>query len=913
MTSANPCRSTALALAASITACSLAFGQPDHFESPHVHPIDMTPDGHTLLVCHTADMRLSVFDLDGTSLPARSIEIPVGIEPVTVRARTNDEAWVVNHVSDDVSVVDLTTGNVVRTLLVGDEPTDVVFAGSPERAYVCVSQEDVIRVYDPTDLDAPPVDIPLDASDPFALAVGKNGASVYVCVLDSQNRTTIVPFDVVEAGGGLPPPSPPMAPGLPPAPSTSLIVKHDGTHWVDEIGRQWDSDLPFTLLDHDVLEIDTASRTIAGTVSDVGTTLFAIAVNPDDDTIYVTGQEAFNEVRFEPNLKGKFAETRLASIDATTLVATTTSLNPHIDYTNPAGSEAERALSLSTPTGIAVSAAGTEIYVSALGSDAVAVLDPAGAVLRRIDVGAGPTGVVLDEPRNRLYVVGRFESTISVVDLGTDTSVEVAIGFDPSDPAVTAGRRLLYEGRLSSAHGDLACGTCHVFAGMDNIAWDLGDPEGEFVPNGFNGNHPMKGPMTTQSLKGLAETDPFHWRGDRTTLADFNPAFVSLLGRSSELSATEFQAFEDFLATVRYPPNPNQNLDGTLPDPPSGPNPTRGFDAYTTGSLVGGIECVDCHTLPTGEQGLVIPAQLLQEPQDMVIPQLRNMHEKTRFDRESPTTVRGFGYTHDGAVDDLLEFLRFPGFTFSGDAQREDVAAFLLAFGFETPAAVGAQWTMDGANEVVGLPRVTTLRDVADTGVIGLIAKGPDASGQARGWLYEGSDGWTSDREVEAPLTTQALVDMAGAGREITFTAVLAGTEFRLGIDRDADGYRDRDEIDAGSDPADPASTPDALAVGVTSGRPALSLPPVRPNPIRSGVATISIDVGRDAAIDVTVHDVRGRRVMALASAAALSPGRHTITWDLRDERGSVVASGLYYVRANSAVGRAVRRLVVVQ
>src|SRR5262249_28133223 len=61
--------------------------------------------------------------------------IPVGLEPVAVAARSNREVWVVNHLSDSVSVVALDdqdddlTGQVERTLLVGDEPRDIVFAG----------------------------------------------------------------------------------------------------------------------------------------------------------------------------------------------------------------------------------------------------------------------------------------------------------------------------------------------------------------------------------------------------------------------------------------------------------------------------------------------------------------------------------------------------------------------------------------------------------------------------------------------------------------------------------------------------------------------------------------------------------------------------------------------------------------
>ena len=47
---------------------------------------------------------------------------------------------------------------------------------------------------------------------------------------------------------------------------------------------------------------------------------------------------------------------------------------------------------------------------------------------------------------------------------------------------------------------------------------------------------------------------------------------------------------------------------------------------------------------------------------------------------------------------------------------------------------------------------------------------------------------------------------LAAPGAELTLTVVPAGTERRMGADRDADGWFDRDELAAGSDPADPRS-----------------------------------------------------------------------------------------------------------
>jgi YVTN family beta-propeller protein len=113
-------------------AMTAAAGDLMHFESPHIHPLALTPDGSRLLAVNTPDARLEVFDvLPGAPYLRHAGSITVGVEPVSVRARSATEAWVVNHVSDTVSIVDLAGMRVAATLETGDEPCDVVFAGSP--------------------------------------------------------------------------------------------------------------------------------------------------------------------------------------------------------------------------------------------------------------------------------------------------------------------------------------------------------------------------------------------------------------------------------------------------------------------------------------------------------------------------------------------------------------------------------------------------------------------------------------------------------------------------------------------------------------------------------------------------------------------------------------------------------------
>ena len=139
--------------------------------------------------------------------------------------------------------------------------------------------------------------------------------------------------------------------------------------------------------------------------------------------------------------------------------------------------------------------------------------------------------------------------------------------FDPTPTAIKSGRGFLYDAKLSG-NGTGACGSCHVDGDMDLMAWDLGDPGGSMqtvIDNGLTLQmHPMKGPMTTRSLRGLNGTAPYHWRGDRADFTAFNSSFSSLLG-GNQLSTSDMAAYQNFVNTIVFQPNPFQNLDRSLP------------------------------------------------------------------------------------------------------------------------------------------------------------------------------------------------------------------------------------------------------------------------------------------------------------------------------------------------------------
>ena len=883
-----------------------------NWETPHVSPLAMTPGGARLLAVNTADNRLEVFEL-GSGIPVKAFSIPVGLDPVSVRMH-RQEAWVVNHVSDTVSVVDLVLGQVVATLVTDDEPCDVVFAGNPARAFVSCSQANTVMVFDPADLSAPPVRIAIKAEDPRAMAVSAARDIVYVAIFDSGNRTTVLgggavmnigfPPNVVDDadgphGGVNPPPNdgavfdPPLAPGLPAPIPVSLIVRQNTAgRWLDDSGGDWtekvsggsaaDSGRPvgWKLLDHDVAMIDPA--TLSVTYADGLMNLnMAIAVHPTG-AVTVVGTDATNHVRFEPKLSGTFVRSRLAGfLPATPSMVGRFDLNRHLDYTNPTVPQSERDKSIGDPRGIVWNPAGTRAYVTGMGSNNVIVVDQFGqraGLAPTIGVGEGPTGIVLDAARSQLYVLNKFEASLSVVSTTTETEMARVSFFDPTPVAIKKGRKHLYDTHETSGTGVVSCASCHIDARMDHLAWDLGDPSGamKVVDNsqnlganvpllnaGFEDWHPMKGPMLTQTLQDIVKKEPHHWRGDRDGLEEFSGAFFGLLGDDETLSAAEMQEFEDFLATIFYPPNPFRKIDNTLPtdlplpghfttgrfapagQPLPNGNAVAGLALFRPPVLLdmGGVACVSCHTRstgagtdyrlqgftyqpfpvgPKGEHHLALISQDGLTNVSMKIPQLRNLYERTGFNTTQLENTAGFGYVHDGSVDSIERFIDEPVFDVTSDQQTANLTALMLAFGgttgsfgspnsiFEPPgptsqsshAAVGKQLTVDGPASPAEDTLLDTLVTLAGTGQVGLVAKGRQ-NGELRGWYYVGSNVFQSDRRRHT-LTRSALEALAAPGSELTFTVVPKVSERRIGVDRDSDGWFDRDELDAGSDPADP-------------------------------------------------------------------------------------------------------------
>jgi 6-phosphogluconolactonase (cycloisomerase 2 family) len=950
------------------------------FETLQTRPLAISPDGRFLFACNTPDNRLEVFRVDGKTLHSLG-SVVVGLEPVAVAVRTPNEVWVVNHLSDSVSIVTVDgdgEARVAQTLLVGDEPRDIVFAGpGGSRAFITTAHRgqnspDDPGLHDPKtgradvwvfDANNPGpaggtrlTKITLFADSPRALAASPDGKTVYAAAFFSGNQTTVASEWAVTQvyPDGMPGPAVLTFGGQPdPMPTTGLIVKWkvgtDGNyHWIDAYGGIFDPYINVSLPDNDVFAIDATANPPAaissGVYSHVGTTLFNMATNPVTGKVYVSNTDAHNDVRFEghtggfSSVAGDEVDSRITVIDPKSGALTVDNLNSHLDHAAGTG---DPTLSRAFPEDMAVSSDGKNLWIVAQGSQKVAVYGTASlesgtstptAGNQVVLSAGGPTGVALDESHGIAFVLTRFDDGISIVDTSKLSEVGHVQMFSPEPASVIAGRQFLYT--ANSALGDQSCASCHVGGDFDGLAWDLGNP-GFFplpittlaasesvirtIPEAAVASligaqsagyimgyyQPVKGPMTTQSLRGLDNAGAMHWRGDRNGAVQqtgvpfldssgnpvvssqpnsgifdefngfmsFNVAFPGLVGANAELSNDDMESFTNFTLQITYPPNPIRALDNSL-------TATQQAGAAFFVNALDGQElpvdrfhnCEGCHTLDrNGNAGATAHPGFFgtdgrlsfeNETQTFKVPHLRNAYQKvgmfgssldevhtpgSAFPQLNPkvSAVRGFGFQHDGADGKLEDFftnfvfiqtnvtVSFAGvnnippnpygiplfdpndplnfdpanFSQAGAQLRYALADYAFAFDTNLFPIVGQEitWTPKTASAVAA--RITLLETQATAGNCDLVVHGTFA-GADHGATFSGGS-WTPDVSSLGTLTDAQLEALAtSSGAPLTFLAVPPGEGWRVGVDRDGDGYVDGDEIAHHTDPRNPHSHP---------------------------------------------------------------------------------------------------------
>lgn len=788
-----------------------AYGKNQLFVARHVHPLTINEDGSQLLALNSENGRLSVFATGEAPLLIQ--EIPVGMVPVSVRLRTPGEAWVVNELSDSISVVSLSRGVVIDTIQTGDEPGDVVFQNG--QAFVSISRENKIEVFD-VSTRTKVGDISLEGLFPRSLAISPDGEKIYVSFLHTSNGTTILPRDKA------PPQDTPawINPDLPDPPQTSRIVS---------TGH---AEISYEVIDHDVAIISANNFTNIEYLGGLGTNIFNLAIT-DDGTLLAPNSEARNLIFFEPQLRGRFAKSRLTIVQGE--YTTQLDLNPDPDEVFPEIDHAAAETALAQVMTTLPESDGTHAWLASFGSDRIARLRlDDQEIIGRIDLREndsssernaltvrGPRGLAIHPTLPHLYVLNKLSHTLTTIDRESLSVIsETPLGsFSDLDPGLKIGRGILSDARLSG-NGSVSCATCHIDLERDGIAWDLGNPSSEMLtvkgaflslhlPDTFADRvmHPMKGPMVTQTLIGLSEQTKLHWRGDKPTIQSFNSTFPNLLG-GSELPGVQMDLVAAYLDKLRHHPNPHLKLDRNLPEEVQGGNPTDGIAVFTLFDN----HCSACHSLPSGTSNNIDIPSSVGSFQPLKDAPLRTTYHRLNL---NPTpgarSLSGFGMGSDGSLHELpighpyslhiLDDIDRP--LEVREKEKRDLAAFILAFDTGTAPAIGRSISFHSneSSHPGKLGQLSTLESQASLGIyseVGVIAHGL-IDGQRRSFHFDPETSrYQPDLSSGEPLSKNALLGSLNSGDALTFTGVPVGKTRLLSTDRNGN------EVPDGSEPTPP-------------------------------------------------------------------------------------------------------------
>lgn len=771
-----------------------------NFETAPIQPMALSADGTRLYALNQPGSRLAIFDT-ATMLPIQQIAIGLGAVSVVPRPGTS-ELWVVDRVSTCVSVIDLGLGAIVRTIRVGAEPHGLAFSDSGDRAYVSCSADDRVDVIR-TSTYRVVKEIGIPARNPRGI-VYRNGRAYTVSFLSGNNTAPA---------------------GTPSDPRAVVAVKTVGGPGVEPLP---DRDL-FVIPTRATPEEDRLERSL--TVSGLGTILFNLHARPGTSELWIPNTEALNSVhRGEVNfVEGQVVQNRITIVDETGAVP------PRIvdlDAIAPPHHKCGQ------PAAIVFDPVSPRAFVCGYGSDIVAVLDlsaggdPTWAGCIEIHPrqayprGTGPRGCVIDASGQWLYVYNKTDRSVTQVDLAQlpwtpdfviTAAPPVTLGFELMSGAERLGRHLFTDCRNSKSLTS-SCASCHIDGHTDGLAWDLShylDPEGT-PDDQLTFGTDVKGPLVTQTIRRMEEAGPYHWRGEKRTLHQFNAAFVNLLEREvngqPEEMGGDFQYMVHFMNRLAYPANPHQPLDRRYT-----PQQLQGATVFMTKPILGSLTCSSCHMLPLGGGGEIVAETTGGVIRSADVPLLRGIGEKAVRSfviggEYGTRTELGAGLGHGGGLSKLQDLTPpgAPGQTgahvFDITPQEADqIASFLEALDTGLAPATAFQVTAWAGN-VTTLPGgdLSYLIDQAERGHCDLVFyRTPitvSGSWVIRSGMYDTTTHkFATAERKKAQLDVHALMSEAAAGSPVTFLGVPVGMGIPTGLDRDMDRLWDLDERRAGT------------------------------------------------------------------------------------------------------------------
>jgi hypothetical protein len=771
-----------------------------------------TADGTHLYAVNTHDSTVRHFDYSAgnppTMLEHRVPWGPVSVAIYDAHSDGIDRLLVVCRGTHALAILDRVTGEVLEMLELHFEPADilVVDSGATDYAYIsCSGARQVGRVNLAT-LATTWIDIP--AIQTAWMALHPDGRVLVAPLISGNNSSS----------------------------NGSAIVDLD----VDPLNQF--GELP----DEDLFAIDPTSLVVTAISRKAGSVLFAHGVNPaSGGRHWQLNLDSINKnpsQQSEPDHKGKFAKNRLTLTALPGSGSTTSHAHVDLDDFN-SGQSGKQPLAL--PTGLSFAPSGELAIAVGVGTDNAILLSTAsgaseGTFVANSEMSLPSTSI----PRYALFDPSD-EETVAIYCWGTNkieffqvsvsppvhlTASTLSLGYDPTPFDVRQGRNIFYDA-ARSLNGNLNCASCHIEGSSDQLGWDLSDRPRD-----------TKGALVTQTLFGIDRLAPFHWRGERPELEDFNGAFPGLLGASSELSPQDMAWFKAFVFSLRSPANigaseyrvlddflAQAQEDGYVGSAINGQDLFR-FEPVIPPGNPNGRACNDCHALPAGSNGDTFDLNPSSIPSmfHLEVPGFNELEDKDSrvVDVTGLNPVKraltGFGLSH---VGQLASRHRFEGkflTALGGPQHRADVVEFLIQFdsGFGKVIHRGTLLDVNHPGNAARISDYLIPQVELGNGSLAVWGTYPVSGTPTEvTWKYDtATDEFVPDRNSLASIPLSDFVTQAAAGTARNFFVGLPPGNSARAIDWDLDGLVNKRETALGTDPYDPDTDNDGLLDGSTPG-----------------------------------------------------------------------------------------------
>lgn len=626
--------------------------------SGRIHPASFR------IMCKLAGVfAVAVLAIAAQPAPRQAATLPKEryLSPIEIAVSPDGRAlYVVCQDSDELRVVDVSSGTVSKSISVGHVPRGIFLSRDGNRLYVTNAWSDNVSVIDAKALKV--VQTLPAGFEPSGVVADINGETLYV-VNRLSNDVSVIDLKTgheikrLLAGRG--------ASYLSLSPDGKLIYC---THIYPNPG-------PFrSEPNSEITVIDTATQTVDERMPLHNVAGVFHAAISRDGKLGVAAQ-----LRPKNLIPLAHVEHGWAFGDSLTLFGKDVGGTVQIPL-----DELDRYYAL--PWGVAISPAKSKIYLTTAGSQSVTVIDipnllktvrtrrqpfvndlsaSAEYVSSRIPVGHNPRGIALSPDGKRLYVANRLDDSISVIDAGADKVLStIDLGGPRNIDALRRGERLFYTAEFAF-QGGFGCSNCHIDSTIDGLQWDL-------EPDGFG-----KDIVDNRSLENLAGTEPFKWNGGNADMpTECGPRTEKFFFRSQSFDPQQLTDLVTFVYSLPYRPNRYRLQSGELT-----PAQERGkaiFERVKTKNgapIAEGNQCAYCHSGPkfTSQKQLDVGSGKITDRSPLIdVPQLSNvaysapyLHDGSARSLEEIWTVFNpkdtHGVTNDLTKDelnDLIEYLK---------------------------------------------------------------------------------------------------------------------------------------------------------------------------------------------------------------------------------------------------------------